>query len=122
MIMPVATRIAKDLGPFLLLTTEDTLSLVLETLSSVVNVGKAGWLTSDLAEQLSTAMLEVWVKNNRGQKIDEFSYHYASSPLIRSDSHFAPHRYLRLYLRVFSARRISSRSAKCAPDSMQFSQ
>ena len=66
MIIPVATRIAKDLGPFLLMTTEDTLSLVLETLSYLVSVGKAGWLTDDLASQLSTAMLEVWVKNNRG--------------------------------------------------------
>lgn len=66
-LMPVAFRIAKDLGPFLLLTTEDTLSLVLETLSSIMSLGKATWITPELAEQLSTAMLEVWVKNNRGK-------------------------------------------------------
>ena len=30
---------AKDLGPFLLETTEDTLSLVLETLQNIVEVG-----------------------------------------------------------------------------------
>lgn len=65
-ILPVAFRIAKDLGPFLLATTEDTLSLVLETLSSILNVGKGTWITADLAEQLTTAMLQVWSRNNKG--------------------------------------------------------
>lgn len=67
-LLPVAFRIAKDLGPFLLVTTEDTLSLVLETLSSVVSVGKGTWITPDLAVQLATAMLQVWVHNNKGQE------------------------------------------------------
>lgn len=66
-LLPSAMRIAKDLGPFLLATTEDTLSLVLETLSSIMDVGRATWITPELAEQLVTAMLEVWVKNNRGE-------------------------------------------------------
>ncbi|KAL5519373.1 hypothetical protein ACEPAH_1056 [Sanghuangporus vaninii] len=64
-LLPVAFRIAKDLGPFLLATTEDTLSLVLETLSSVMNVGKGTWITPELAEQLVTAMLQVWARNNK---------------------------------------------------------
>ncbi|EJD03488.1 ARM repeat-containing protein [Fomitiporia mediterranea MF3/22] len=64
-LLPVAFQIAKDLGPFLLVTNEDTLSLVLETLSSVVNVGKGAWISPELAEQLSTAMLRVWVHNNK---------------------------------------------------------
>ncbi|KAI5119706.1 hypothetical protein M0805_001421 [Coniferiporia weirii] len=64
-ILPVAFRVAKDLGPFLLVTTEDTLSLVLETLSSVVDIGKGTWITPELAEQLVTAMLQVWVNNNK---------------------------------------------------------
>jgi hypothetical protein len=64
--MPFAPRIAKDLGPFLLATTEDTLSLVLETLSVVVEVGRSTWLTPDLANSLVLAVLEVWTKNNKG--------------------------------------------------------
>ncbi|KAF7337532.1 ARM repeat-containing protein [Mycena sanguinolenta] len=44
---PFAPRIAKDLGPFLLITSDDTLSLVLETLSVIVQVDK------------------VWTKNNK---------------------------------------------------------
>ena len=65
-LLPAAFRVAKDLGPFLLVTTEDTLSLVLETLSSVINIGKGTWITPELAVQLTTAMLQVWVHNNKG--------------------------------------------------------
>lgn len=61
-----APRIAKDLGPFLLVTSEDTLSLVLETVSVVVEVDGGRWLTPELANTLATAILEVWAKNNRG--------------------------------------------------------
>jgi len=59
-------RIAKDLGPFLLVTTEDTLSLVLETLSVVVEVDESKWLTPELANSLVLAVIEVWMKNNKG--------------------------------------------------------
>lgn len=59
-------RIAKDLGPFLLVTTEDTLSLVLETLSVVVEVDESKWLTPELANSLVLAVLDVWAKNNKG--------------------------------------------------------
>lgn len=60
------SRIAQDLGPFLLVTTEDTLSLVLETMSVVLDVDKGQWLTTDLANSLVLAVLEVWAKNNKG--------------------------------------------------------
>lgn len=59
-------RIAKDLGPFLFATSDDTLSLVLETLSVVIEVDKGKWLTADLANSLVLAVLEVWNKNNKG--------------------------------------------------------
>ncbi|KAJ7109870.1 armadillo-type protein [Mycena epipterygia] len=62
---PFAPRIAKDLGPFLLMTSDDTLSLVLETLSVVVQVDKGNWLTTELADSLVLAILEVWTKNNK---------------------------------------------------------
>jgi hypothetical protein len=62
---PYMARIAQDLGPFLLLTTEDTLSLVLNTMSVVLDVDKASWLTTDLANSLVLATLEVWTKNNK---------------------------------------------------------
>ncbi|KAF8131585.1 armadillo-type protein [Boletus edulis] len=62
---PYVSRIAQDLGPFLLLTTEDTLSLVLSTMSVVLDVDKASWLTTDLASSLVLATLEVWTKNNK---------------------------------------------------------
>ena len=57
-----APRIAQDIGPFLLVTTEDTLSLVLDTLSVVIDVEKAQWITTDLASSLVGAVLEVWTK------------------------------------------------------------
>lgn len=47
-------------------TSEDTLSLVLETLSVVVEVDKSKWMTPDLAHSLVVAVLEVWTKNNKG--------------------------------------------------------
>ncbi|KAJ6520160.1 armadillo-type protein [Mycena sanguinolenta] len=62
---PFAPRIAKDLGPFLLVTSDDTLSLVLETLSVIVQVDKGNWLTTELADSLVLAILEVWTKNNK---------------------------------------------------------
>lgn len=66
--MPFVPRIAKDLGPFLLVTTEDTLSLVLETLSVVVEVDDSKWMTSELAYSLIVAVLDVWAKNNKGDE------------------------------------------------------
>jgi len=53
----------------MLLTSEDTLSLVLETLSVVVEVDQGKWLTHDLADSLVVAVLEVWHKNNKGASL-----------------------------------------------------
>jgi hypothetical protein len=64
---PFMPRIAKDLGPFLLVTSEDTLSLVLDTLSVVVDVGGGSWLPPDLANSIVIAVLDVWAKNNKGE-------------------------------------------------------
>ncbi|KAF5352862.1 hypothetical protein D9756_006082 [Leucocoprinus leucothites] len=64
-LVPFAPRIAKDLGPFLPAATEDTLGLVLETLSVVVEVDKGTWITPELASSLIHAILDVWHKNNR---------------------------------------------------------
>jgi importin-9 len=66
-LIPYMARIAKDLGPFMLVTSEDTLSLVLETLSVVIQVDSSSWLTPDLANSLTIAVLEVWAKNNKGE-------------------------------------------------------
>lgn len=71
--MSFVPRIAKDLGPFLLITTEDTLSLVLETLSVVVEVDDSKWMTSDLAYSLIVTVLDVWAKNNKGDENPRFS-------------------------------------------------
>lgn len=64
-LVPLAPRIAKDLGPFLLVTSEDTLTLVLEALSVVVEI-EGDWMTSQLAGDLATAVLDVWAKNVKG--------------------------------------------------------
>jgi len=48
------------------MTSDDTLSLVLETLSVVVQVDKGSWITTELANSLTLAVLEVWNKNNKG--------------------------------------------------------
>ncbi|KAH9486456.1 Importin-9 [Psilocybe cubensis] len=60
-----APRIARDLGPFLLIASEDTLSLILETLSVVIEIDQGKWLTPDLTEYLISASLEVWSKNTK---------------------------------------------------------
>lgn len=65
-IEPFVVRIAKDLGPFLMMTSEDTLTLVLETLSVILKVAKGSWVTPELADSIVIAMIEVWSKNNKG--------------------------------------------------------
>ncbi|KIY73361.1 ARM repeat-containing protein [Cylindrobasidium torrendii FP15055 ss-10] len=62
-LVPYMARIAKDMGPFILHTSEDTLSLVLETLSVIVSVDKARWITPELAHDLVQAVLQVWASN-----------------------------------------------------------
>jgi len=65
-VKPFTARIVQDLGPFLLATTEDTLSLVLETVSVLLDVDEGSWLSLELAQSLVLAVLEVWAKNNKG--------------------------------------------------------
>jgi hypothetical protein len=62
-------RIAKDLGPFMFMTSDDTLSLVLETLSVIAQVDKGSWMTTELADSLVLAVLDVWNKNNKGAAV-----------------------------------------------------
>lgn len=59
----VAPQILQDLAPFLLVTAEETLTLVLETLTVLLKVGKGQWLAPDLAGSLANALLDVWQKN-----------------------------------------------------------
>lgn len=89
---PFAPRIAKDLGPFLPVASEDTLGLVLETLSVIVEVDKGRWVTADLAISLVEAVLAVWHKNNRGTKMLFLTTPVAHS-FVRSHLHFNTHRY-----------------------------
>ncbi|KAI8980578.1 ARM repeat-containing protein [Trametes punicea] len=63
--VPMAPRIAKDIGPFLPITSEDTLTLVLETLAVVVQIDDGKWINEDLAHSLVIAILDVWMKNNK---------------------------------------------------------
>ncbi|EMD32596.1 hypothetical protein CERSUDRAFT_161550 [Gelatoporia subvermispora B] len=64
-LLPFMHRIANDLGPFLLQTTEDLLGLVLETLISVITIESGKWLNVELAGALTVSLLEVWMKNNK---------------------------------------------------------
>ncbi|KAG6841729.1 hypothetical protein C0991_007615 [Blastosporella zonata] len=65
-LVTLAPRITKGLGPFLFVTSEDSLSLVLETLSVVLEVEQGKWLTTEMADSLVLALLEVWNKNIQG--------------------------------------------------------
>ncbi|KAG6911255.1 hypothetical protein DXG01_002093 [Tephrocybe rancida] len=64
-LVALAPRITKGLGPFLFVTSDDTLTLVLETLSVVLEVDKAKWISTEMADSLVLALLEVWNKNNK---------------------------------------------------------
>jgi hypothetical protein len=62
------TQIAQYLGSFLAATSDDTLSLILETLSVIVEVDDASWMSEDLAKSLVIATLDVWMKHIRGNQ------------------------------------------------------
>ncbi|KAJ8502778.1 hypothetical protein ONZ45_g11445 [Pleurotus djamor] len=64
-LQPYVERITKDLGPFLLVTSEELLSLVLDTLSVVIKVSSGSWISHDLASSLVIALLDVWSKNSK---------------------------------------------------------
>ncbi|KAH7338870.1 ARM repeat-containing protein [Rhizoctonia solani] len=63
----VAPRILQDLAPLLLVTVEETLALVMETLSVLLKVEDGRWLTADHAGSLTTALLDVWRRNVKDQ-------------------------------------------------------
>ncbi|CCL98539.1 uncharacterized protein FIBRA_00538 [Fibroporia radiculosa] len=65
LLVSVAPRIAKAVGPFLSVTSDDTLSLVLEALSVIVEIDDGKWMTTDLADSLVGAVLDVWMRNNK---------------------------------------------------------
>lgn len=65
-LVPVAPRIAEDLYPFLAMTTDDTLTLVLETIASVLSIEDGSWLTPALASSLVSAVLAIWQQNAKG--------------------------------------------------------
>ena len=67
---PFAVILARDLGHFLLTTSEDTLLLVLETISSMFLVNASKWLDAELAKSLVVAILQVWNRNNKGNDTD----------------------------------------------------
>lgn len=68
-----APRILRDLTPLLNVTSEDSLSLVAETLLAVVELGNSAWLTPDMAPPLVTTLMEVWVKNVKGAALLDHS-------------------------------------------------
>ncbi|CAE6421477.1 unnamed protein product [Rhizoctonia solani] len=63
----VAPRILQDLAPLLLVTAEETLALIMETLSVLLKVEGGKWLTADHAGSLTTALLDVWRNNVKDQ-------------------------------------------------------
>jgi hypothetical protein len=69
-----APRIIGDLGPFMLATTEDTLLLVLETMSVCLEIDGGRWLTPDLARSVTSAALQVWGKTNKGPSLHPRAY------------------------------------------------
>ncbi|PCH34394.1 ARM repeat-containing protein [Wolfiporia cocos MD-104 SS10] len=62
---PVAPRICQAIGPFLSLTTDYTLQLVLDALSVIVEIDGGKWMTPDLAGLLVHSVLDVWVKHHK---------------------------------------------------------
>jgi hypothetical protein len=66
---PFAPRIAKDLCLFLPAATDDTLGLMLEALSVVVEIDTGSWVTPELVSSLIETVLDVWHKNNRGASV-----------------------------------------------------
>jgi len=62
-----ASRILADLTPFLTSTSEDTLALIVETLTVTVKINLGSWLNSDATRLLTRAILEAWRRNSKGQ-------------------------------------------------------
>ena len=69
----------------MLVTSEDTLTLVLEALSVVVEI-EGDWMTTQLAGDLVTAVLDVWTKNVKGinSELRHFWSHHSLTLIFRS--------------------------------------
>ncbi|KAI0082121.1 ARM repeat-containing protein [Panus rudis PR-1116 ss-1] len=64
-VTPLGPRIARDLLPFMVQTSENILSLVLETVSFLVVIRTESWLTPEIASSLIEGVLNVWSKYNK---------------------------------------------------------
>lgn len=64
-----APRILGDLTLFLASTSEDTLALMVETLTVTVKINLGAWLTHDSARLLTRAVLDTWRRNSKGRNI-----------------------------------------------------
>ncbi|KAH8835042.1 ARM repeat-containing protein [Flagelloscypha sp. PMI_526] len=64
-IRPYAERIVKDLGPYLSSISDDSLLLVLETLSLVIENDDASWISVELASSLTSAILDVYTRTKK---------------------------------------------------------
>ena len=63
----MAPRIVAALSPFMASVTEDSLALVLEALSTVVQVDGGKWLTPELATQVVQLLLQTYARNANGE-------------------------------------------------------
>ncbi|KIP03840.1 hypothetical protein PHLGIDRAFT_31632 [Phlebiopsis gigantea 11061_1 CR5-6] len=61
-VVPRAPRICKSIESFIPITASDTLTLVLDALSTLLLVQRGTWLTVELAEALVPSVLNVWAK------------------------------------------------------------
>jgi importin-9 len=85
-----APRIIQDLGPFMLNASEDTLLLVLETVSVCIEIDGGSWLTPDLANAVTSAALQVWTKTNKGNPTHPFFKPFLMYFCDRSNVHLRP--------------------------------
>jgi importin-9 len=65
-VFPRAPRICKSIEGFIPITSSDTLTLVLDALSTLLLVHRGTWLTIELVETLVPAVLNVWSKGVQG--------------------------------------------------------
>ena len=61
-----APRILDILSSFLSTTSEDTLSLILDTLTVVVKIDLGIWLSPEATSSLTAAILDTWRRNSKG--------------------------------------------------------
>lgn len=65
---PRAARIGKSIEGFIPITSSDTLTLVLDALSSLLVVQHGTWVTVELAQTLVPAVLSVYAKGAQGTR------------------------------------------------------